>query len=216
MAGDCEDAPRFSPIPDSPPADTAPKACCVVDFKPDDDEWEDKDTQLQGLGTTTHRSRNRTRPVIPIRKHRCIVRGTNSHATVEARAKSSGSRKSLAADLATWEVEREERVQELTDRHSMKVKEVRRQMLSTSAFKPMRKVSLYNAKIVCIMAGLNEAFHTDDYVTQWPSFCMKIANCHFSAFVDEAVRHIDEGELIDEEDIRRAMWPDTLAYTAAL
>ncbi|KAJ6554003.1 hypothetical protein DFH09DRAFT_1318663 [Mycena vulgaris] len=135
MADDCEDAPRSSPIPDSPPADTASKSCCVVDFEPDDDEWEDEDTQLQGLGTTTHQSRNRTRP---------------------ARAKSLGSRKSLAADLATWEVEREERVQELTDKHSMKVKEVHRRMLSTSAFKPMRKVSLYNAKIARIMAGLNE------------------------------------------------------------
>ncbi|KAJ6583127.1 hypothetical protein DFH09DRAFT_1309363 [Mycena vulgaris] len=156
MADDCEDAPRSSPIPDSPSADTAPKPCHVVDFEPDDDEWEDEDTQLEGLGTTTHGSPNRTRPVIPIRKHRRIVRGANSHATMEARAKSSGSRKSFAADLAAWEVERKECVQELAEKHSMKVKEVRRWMLSTSVFKPTRKVSLYNAKIARIMAGLNE------------------------------------------------------------
>lgn len=31
--------------------------------------------------------------------------------------------------------------------------------------------------------------------------------------VDEAVRRIDEGELIDGEDVRRAMWPDCPART---
>ncbi|KAJ6499895.1 hypothetical protein DFH09DRAFT_1102817 [Mycena vulgaris] len=145
---------------DSPPRNSsspepAPKKRCVVDLDPDDDDWEDEDTQLEGLGTTTHRSRNRARPVIPVRKHRRVVRGANSRATAEARRKSLGNR-DFAADLAAWEVEREERAQQLAEKHSMKVQEVRRRMLSTSAFKPKRKASLYNAKISRIMADINE------------------------------------------------------------
>ncbi|KAJ7209893.1 hypothetical protein B0H12DRAFT_971763, partial [Mycena haematopus] len=43
----------------------------------------------------------------------------------------------------------------LAEKHGMKVKEVRRRMLSSSTFKTKRKVSLYNAKISRIMADLN-------------------------------------------------------------
>ncbi|KAJ6463866.1 hypothetical protein DFH09DRAFT_1346988 [Mycena vulgaris] len=127
----------------------------IVDFDPDDNDWEDDDAQLDGLGTTTHRSRNHAVPVIPVRKHR-RVRGANTHATAETRSKKADKRQSLAADLAAWEVEREERAQELSDKHGMKLKEVRRRMLSASAFKPKRKVSVYNAKIGRIMATENE------------------------------------------------------------
>ena len=41
-------------------------------------------------------------------------------------------------------------------KYGMKVKEVRRRMLASSGFKTKRKISLYNAKISKIMAGLNE------------------------------------------------------------
>ncbi|KAJ7120514.1 hypothetical protein C8R43DRAFT_846623, partial [Mycena crocata] len=62
----------------------------------------------------------------------------------------------LTADLNEWAREREERAHELALKHSIKVAEVRRRMMSSSAYKPKRKVSLYNAKISRIMANLNE------------------------------------------------------------
>jgi len=40
-------------------------------------------------------------------------------------------------------------------KHGMKLKEVRRRMLSSTAFKSCRKVSLYNAKISHIMRTRN-------------------------------------------------------------
>ncbi|KAJ6524702.1 hypothetical protein DFH09DRAFT_1095966 [Mycena vulgaris] len=152
MADDHEDAecPGSSPSPPDEPHQRQ-----IVDFDPDDNDWEDDDAQLDGLGTTIHRSRNRAVPVIPVRKHR-RMRGANTRATAETRSKKADKRQSLATDLAAWEVEREERAQELSDKHGMKLKEVRRRMLSASAFKPKRKVSVYNAKIGRIMATENE------------------------------------------------------------
>ncbi|KAJ7472490.1 hypothetical protein FB451DRAFT_1175236 [Mycena latifolia] len=72
------------PSETSPSPDAAPQKRRVVDFELDDDEWEDEDAQLEGLGTTMHWSRNRSHPVIPIRKHRCIIHGANSRTAVEA------------------------------------------------------------------------------------------------------------------------------------
>ncbi|KAJ7351491.1 hypothetical protein DFH08DRAFT_625896, partial [Mycena albidolilacea] len=63
----------------------------------------------------------------------------------------------LAADLDAWEVEREERVHELAEKHGMKPKEVRRRMLSLSTYGARRRPSTYNAKISRIMADLNES-----------------------------------------------------------
>ncbi|KAJ6524066.1 hypothetical protein DFH09DRAFT_1329593 [Mycena vulgaris] len=152
MADDHDDAERPGSSP-SPPDE--PHQRQIVDFDPDGNNWEDDDAQLDGLGTTTHRSRNRAVPVIPVRKHR-RVRSANTRATAETRSKKADKRQSLAADLATWEVEREERAQELSDKHGMKLKEVHHRMLSASVFKPKRKVSVYNAKIGRIMATENE------------------------------------------------------------
>ncbi|KAJ7300573.1 hypothetical protein DFH08DRAFT_631243, partial [Mycena albidolilacea] len=61
----------------------------------------------------------------------------------------------LAEDLDAWEVEREERMQQLAEKHGMKVTEVRRRMLGLSTYGGRRKPSLYNAKVSRIMAGLN-------------------------------------------------------------
>ncbi|KAJ7794767.1 hypothetical protein B0H14DRAFT_2216756, partial [Mycena olivaceomarginata] len=61
----------------------------------------------------------------------------------------------LAQDLNVWEAEREERVQELAEKHGMKAAEVRRRMLALSAYGARRKPSTYNAKISRIMARLN-------------------------------------------------------------
>ncbi|KAF8177171.1 hypothetical protein K438DRAFT_1978813 [Mycena galopus ATCC 62051] len=61
----------------------------------------------------------------------------------------------LAADLNKWEAEREQRVHELAEKHGMKVDEVRCRMLLLSTYRMRRKLSLYNAKISRIMAGLN-------------------------------------------------------------
>ncbi|KAJ7787489.1 hypothetical protein B0H14DRAFT_3505436 [Mycena olivaceomarginata] len=113
----------------------------VVDFDPEDQDWEDEDdVQLAGLGTTTHRSRHRTRRSIP----------RKSGAVTGNRAKA------LAADIELWEADREEHANALAEKHGLKVKEVRRRMLSSTTFKPRRKVSTYNAKISRIMTDLNE------------------------------------------------------------
>ncbi|KAJ7741227.1 hypothetical protein B0H14DRAFT_3515335 [Mycena olivaceomarginata] len=130
----------------------------VVDFDPEDQDWEDEDdVQLAGLGTTTHRSRHRTRRSIPVRKHRLVKRGANSRVTAEKKRAVTGNRaKALAADIELWEADREEHANALAEKHGLKVKEVRRRMLSSTTFKPRRKVSTYNAKISRIMTDLNE------------------------------------------------------------
>lgn len=148
----------------SPPPTPATKTRRVVDVDPDDDDegWQDEEELLQGLGTTTHRSRNRAMPVIPVRRHRPrVVAGANVRATARKRRGEKTSKMAqLASDLNDWEVEREERAQELAERHGIKVKEVRRRMLASSVFKPKRKVSLYNAKISRLMKTLNAGMWT--------------------------------------------------------
>jgi hypothetical protein len=62
----------------------------------------------------------------------------------------------LAADIELWEGEHEERAIELAEKHGLKAKEVHRRMLSSTTFKPRRKVSTYNAKISRIMTDLNQ------------------------------------------------------------
>jgi hypothetical protein len=142
---------------------TSPKAGLVnrrvVDFDPEDNDWEDEDdAQLAGLGTTTHRSRHRTRRAIPVRQHRRLVkRGANARATAEKKRTVTGNRaKALAADIELWEADRKEHANALAEKHGAKVKEVRRRMLASTTFKPRRKVSAYNAKISHIMTDLNK------------------------------------------------------------
>ncbi|KAJ7063001.1 hypothetical protein B0H15DRAFT_958726 [Mycena belliarum] len=60
----------------------------ILDFPLDDGaaEWEDEDRQLQGLGTTTHHSRNRDKEIIPIRKYKKRpTDGVNGRATARKR-----------------------------------------------------------------------------------------------------------------------------------
>jgi hypothetical protein len=71
------------------------------------------------------------------------------------RAVTGNQAKALAADIELWEAEREERANALAVKHGANVKEVRRRMLSSTAFKPRRRVSTYNAKISRIMMDLN-------------------------------------------------------------
>ncbi|KAJ7186273.1 hypothetical protein B0H12DRAFT_1246721 [Mycena haematopus] len=105
----------------------------------------------------------------------------------------------LAADLNDWEVEREERAEMLAEKHSMKVKEVRRRMLSTSTFKPKRKVSVYNAKISRIMADLNTGRGLGD--------CYKIPDIKRMVRDDPSMldgfTEEEEKEMVDEMDARR-------------
>ncbi|KAJ7309156.1 hypothetical protein DFH08DRAFT_944279 [Mycena albidolilacea] len=127
------------------------KMRCVVDFTVDDSDWEDLPT-----GTTTHRSCHPHLPVNAVRKRRRMVAGPNARASAATRKKQRGNRLDvLAQDLNVWEAEREERVQELAEKHGMKAVEVRRRMLVLSAYGARRKPSNYNAKISHIMARLN-------------------------------------------------------------
>ncbi|KAF8128325.1 hypothetical protein K438DRAFT_2140505 [Mycena galopus ATCC 62051] len=129
----------------------------VIDFDVDDSDWEDmQDGITDGLGTTTHRSRNPHLPANSLRKRRHRVAGPNARASVARRREAGGKRlDALAEDLNTWEVEREERVHALAEKHGMKVLEVRRRMLALSTYGARRKVSTYNAKISRIMTELN-------------------------------------------------------------
>ncbi|KAJ7328690.1 hypothetical protein DFH08DRAFT_967111 [Mycena albidolilacea] len=150
-------------------ADETTPVLGVLDLPADDNDadWVDEDTHLQGLGTTTHRSRNPLKAVIP-RKRRSRVVGAkrtadeeaarvNARATAKKRCETRlKNMEGLAADLDTLHQESEERAQELAAKYGMKVKEVRRRVHASSAFKTRRKVSLYNAKISALMARLNE------------------------------------------------------------
>ncbi|KAJ7813010.1 hypothetical protein B0H14DRAFT_2605423 [Mycena olivaceomarginata] len=136
---------------DSSDDDQPEKMRRVVDFMVDDSDWEDLPT-----GTTTHRSHHPHLPVNAVRKQRCMVAGPNARASAATRKKQRGNRlNALAQDLNVWEAERKERVQELAEKHGMKVAEVRRRMLALSAYGARRKPSTYNAKISRIMARLN-------------------------------------------------------------
>ncbi|KAJ7873911.1 hypothetical protein B0H14DRAFT_3438124 [Mycena olivaceomarginata] len=138
-----------------------------LDVDDDDDDWEDEGTQLQGLGTTTHRSRHPHKTVIA-RKRRTRVVGAKRTADDEAaRANTLATAKKrrearvhnlqgLAEDLDDWQAQSEERAQELSEKYGMKVKEVRRRLHASSAFKPRRKVSVYNAKISALVSRLNK------------------------------------------------------------
>ncbi|KAJ7789148.1 hypothetical protein B0H14DRAFT_3503327 [Mycena olivaceomarginata] len=138
-----------------------------LDVDDDDDDWEDEGTQLQGLGTTTHRSRHPHKTVIA-RKRRTRVVGAKRTADDEAaRANALATAKKrrearvhnlqgLAEDLDDWQAQSEERAQELSEKYGMKVKEVRRRLHASSAFKPRRKVSVYNAKISALVSRLNK------------------------------------------------------------
>lgn len=140
-----------------------PRGRQVVDFELDDgdSDWED---DLPG-GTSTHRSRNPARTVIPIRKRQRASGGANARATaLKRRAEKSSKMQRLADDLDALDAEREERALLLAAKHGIKIKEVRRRMLSSSVFKKRRKVSLYNAKISAIMARLNES---TSYLGTW-------------------------------------------------
>ncbi|KAJ7840327.1 hypothetical protein B0H14DRAFT_3458243 [Mycena olivaceomarginata] len=121
----------------------------VVDFDPQDDDWEDEDdTRLVAIVPAARfRSDN-------IDASRSV--GPNARATLEKKRAVTGNRaKALAADIELWEAEREERANALAVKHGANVKEVRRRMLSSTAFKPRRRVSTYNAKISRIMMDLN-------------------------------------------------------------
>ncbi|KAJ7326444.1 hypothetical protein DFH08DRAFT_816762 [Mycena albidolilacea] len=146
---------------------TTRRAVMDLDVDDDDDDWEDEGTQLQGLGTTTHRSRHPHKTVIA-RKRRTRVVGAKRTADDEAtRANALATAKKcrearvhnlqgLAQDLDDWQAQSEERAQELSEKYGMKVKEVRRRLHASSAFKPRRKVSVYNAKISALVSRLNK------------------------------------------------------------
>ncbi|KAJ7104593.1 hypothetical protein C8R43DRAFT_963795 [Mycena crocata] len=155
-------SPDATPSPEASPPPKARKSKTrrAVSFTEDDGnpEWEDEDdgAQLRGLGTTSHRSRNRSRPVIPLQKHTRAAPGKNARASATKRRGLYTNRmKGLNEDLKLWAQERGERAKELAVKHGIKVKEVLRRMINPSTFKPQRAPSLYNAKISRLMADLN-------------------------------------------------------------
>ncbi|KAJ7687989.1 hypothetical protein B0H14DRAFT_3533638 [Mycena olivaceomarginata] len=170
----------------------------IVDFTVDDPDWEDMQDGIAGdLGTTTHRSRNPHNPAIPLRKRRRVAPGPNARASAARRREAGGKRlDALAKDLDAWEVEREERVHTLAEKHSMKPAEVRRRMLALSTYGGRRKVSTYNAKISRIMTDLNadrgvgERYRMPEVklmVAQDPSMLERFSNAEKQQMVEDVL-----------------------------
>ncbi|KAJ7769755.1 hypothetical protein B0H14DRAFT_3509418 [Mycena olivaceomarginata] len=144
-----------------------------LDLDDDDDDWEDEGTQLQGLGTTTHRTRHPHKAVIASKRRTRVVGAKRTADEEAARANALATAKKcretrvhnlqgLAEDLDDWQAQSEERTQELSEKYGMKVKEVRRRLQASSAFKPRCKVSVYNAKISALVSRLNKGFSKEE------------------------------------------------------
>lgn len=142
---------------DSDSGTPAPKRR-VCDFERDEGDYDDEDIRLEGLGTSTHRSRNPDKPVQAVRKRgKIIVEGDNARATAVKKADDKKNRfAALQVDLNSLEAEREERAAVLAAKHKIKLPEVRRRMHASSTYKQKRAVSSYNAKVSAVMADLNE------------------------------------------------------------
>ncbi|KAJ6542102.1 hypothetical protein DFH09DRAFT_1322728 [Mycena vulgaris] len=118
----------------------------VIDLELDDgdDDWED-------LATAT-----RAKPRIPLHKRKHKLGGTNARASaLKKRGANTSKMKQLSGDLDALDEELNERAEQLAEKYSMKLNDVRRRMFASSAYKTQRKPSLYNAKISVIMADLN-------------------------------------------------------------
>ncbi|KAJ7866800.1 hypothetical protein B0H14DRAFT_3442191 [Mycena olivaceomarginata] len=196
---------------DSP--DTPPRKRCIVDVTVDDLDWEDEGT-FPGLGTTMHRRRNPQLPVNPRRKQRRrVVAGPNVRTTAARRCKEGMKRlDALAGDLDAWEVEREECVHELAEKHGMKPKEVHRRMLALSTYGVHRKPSTYNAKISCIMADLNKSRDVGERYTM-PQVKLMVADdpSMLEGFSKEEEKEMIKAILSKHEGKRRETRANNLA-----
>ncbi|KAJ7803917.1 hypothetical protein B0H14DRAFT_2612911 [Mycena olivaceomarginata] len=126
-------------------------------IEPDDGDsnWVDEDA-LAGLAST-HRSRNPLAPLIRARSKAKRVRGPNMKATERKRRESKIQKgRALAEDLLKVQENRETVAEELAETHGMHIKEVKRRMNFSSAFKQRRKTSAYNATVALVMQELNE------------------------------------------------------------
>ncbi|KAJ7713587.1 hypothetical protein B0H14DRAFT_3523324 [Mycena olivaceomarginata] len=126
-------------------------------IEPDDGDsnWVDEDA-LAGLAST-HRSRNPLAPLIRARSKAKRVWGPNMKATERKRRESKIQKgRALAEDLLKVQENRETVAEELAETHGMHIKEVKRRMNFSSAFKQRRKTSAYNATIALVMQELNE------------------------------------------------------------
>ncbi|KAJ7831317.1 hypothetical protein B0H14DRAFT_3464161 [Mycena olivaceomarginata] len=134
--------------------DTPPPSRWIVDLEPDDgdEDWED----LATLGTSTHRSRNQGQPHIPVHKRKHVGGGKNTRASaLKRRGANTSKMQWLAKDLDAIDTELEDHTARLATKYSMKPKNVRRRLVASSNYKLQRKPSLYNAKILVLMADLN-------------------------------------------------------------
>ncbi|KAJ7771193.1 hypothetical protein B0H14DRAFT_2632457 [Mycena olivaceomarginata] len=131
-------------------------------IEPDDgnSNWVDEDA-LAGLAST-HRCRNPLAPLICARPKAKHVRGPNMKATERKRRQSKVQRgRVLAEDLLKVQENRETVAEELAETHGMHIKEVKRRMNFSSAFKQRRKTSAYNATVALVMEELNEDLPAD-------------------------------------------------------
>jgi hypothetical protein len=134
--------------------DTPPPPWRIVDLEPDDGDkdWED----LATLGTSTHCSRNQGQPRIPVHKRKRVGGGKNARASaLKKRGANTSKMQRLAKDLDAIDAELEDHTARLATKYSMKPKNVRRWLVASSNYKPQCKPSLYNAKILAVMADLN-------------------------------------------------------------
>lgn len=143
----------------------------AVDFVPDpeDPDFEEANAVLQGLGTTTLRTRNPHKPVLKPRKHRKagaqakrdvlgnrLVLGETARKTADKRRATRANTKKLADTIESWVEERDAKALEFAEMYSVKIAEVRRRM-GAAPFKKTRMPSLYNAKISALMEQENQS-----------------------------------------------------------
>ncbi|KAJ7626002.1 hypothetical protein FB45DRAFT_1084821 [Roridomyces roridus] len=122
----------------------------VVDLDEDREEWEneeDEALELEGVGTTSHRSRNPHKPSVPVRKHVGRTRvGMRAVQTTKRIAKNDRLDK-LKWELHKLEKERDARFVELAAEFGMKKEEVRRRAMGVALGKHKRESGVYNAKM---------------------------------------------------------------------
>jgi hypothetical protein len=111
---------------------------------------------LASLGTLTHWSRNLGHPLIPINRHKHGLGRKNTHASALKKCGTGTSgMKRLHGDLDMLDKELNKCMEKPAKKYSMKVKDVRQHMFTSSTYKMHHKPSLYNTKISVIMADIN-------------------------------------------------------------
>ncbi|KAJ7636844.1 hypothetical protein FB45DRAFT_907471 [Roridomyces roridus] len=131
----------------------------VVDLEPDkpEEDWVGNEDAalLEGMRTTSHRSRNRHLPAQPARKHSHRSRKGMYGVQTAKKAAKNRQLEGLYAELDMLNAQRELAAVELSKTYKMKVEEVRRRMMTSAIVKGSREKQIHNAKMSHIAELVN-------------------------------------------------------------